>query len=92
MPQRVCDDLQRTLASGMELQQGDQWRPLHPGDLAVLVGRNREAVALQRELQRRGIPRALAGEAISGRALRPPASASGSRALNAREIAAQQLP
>ena len=40
----------------MELQQGDQWRPLHPGDLAVLVGRNREAVALQRELQRRGIP------------------------------------
>ena len=56
LPQRVCDDLQRTLASGMELQQGDQWRPLHPGDLAVLVGRNREAVALQRELQRRGIP------------------------------------
>ena len=56
LPQRVCDDLQRTLASGMELQQGDGWRPLHPGDLAVLVGRNREAVALQRELQRRGIP------------------------------------
>ncbi|MEL0171875.1 MAG: 3'-5' exonuclease, partial [Synechococcus sp.] len=56
LPQQVCDDLQRTLASGMELQQGDQWRPLHPGDLAVLVGRNREAVALQRELQRRGIP------------------------------------
>ena len=56
LPQRVCDDLQHTLASGMELQQGDQWRPLHPGDLAVLVGRNREAVALQRELQRRGIP------------------------------------
>ena len=56
LPQRVCDDLQRTLASGMELQQGEQWRPLHPGDLAVLVGRNREAVALQRELQRRGIP------------------------------------
>ena len=56
LPQRVCDDLQRTLTSGMELQQGDGWRALHPGDLAVLVGRNREAVALQRELQRRGIP------------------------------------
>ena len=36
--------------------------------------------------------RALAGEAISGRARRPPASASGSRALSAREIAAQQPP
>ena len=56
LPERVCDDLQRTLCSGMELQEGDRWRALHPGDLAVLVGRNREAVALQRELQRRGIP------------------------------------
>ena len=56
LPQRVCDDLQRTLASGMELQQGKGWRALHPGDLAVLVGRNRDAVVLQRELQRRGIP------------------------------------
>ena len=56
LPQRVCDDLQRTLASGMELQKSDGWRALHPGDLAVLVGRNRDAVSLQRELQRRGIP------------------------------------
>ncbi|MEB3176138.1 MAG: UvrD-helicase domain-containing protein [Synechococcus sp.] len=56
LAQRVCDDLQRTLAAGLEVQEQGDWRPLHPGDLAVLVGRNRDAVELQRELQRRGIP------------------------------------
>ena len=56
LARRVCDDLQRSLTSGLELQEQGDWRPLHPGDLAVLVGRNRDAVELQRELQRRGIP------------------------------------
>ena len=56
MPMRVCDDLQRSLTAGLELQDGEHWRPLHPGDLAVLVRRNSDAVALQQELQRRGIP------------------------------------
>ena len=56
LPRRVSDDLQRSLAAGMELLEGDLWRPLHPGDLAVLVRRNSDAIALQRELLRRGIP------------------------------------
>ncbi len=52
----VASDLQNCLAQGLEKLSGNSWRPINPGDLAVLVSRNTEALAIQRELLSRGIP------------------------------------
>jgi exodeoxyribonuclease V beta subunit len=60
LPRRLADDLQATLAAGLERWHGDRWRALTPGDLAVLVNRNSDAVALQRTLLARGIPARIA--------------------------------
>lgn len=60
LPRRLADDLQATLAAGLERWHDGRWRALTPGDLAVLVSRNADAVALQRALLARGIPARIA--------------------------------
>jgi len=60
LPRRLADDLQATLAAGLERWHDGSWRAVTPGDLAVLVNRNCDAVALQRTLLSRGIPARIA--------------------------------
>ncbi len=52
----VADDVARLLASGTEIRAGGAMRRVHPGDVAVLVGRNRDAALIADALARRGIP------------------------------------
>lgn len=56
MAASIASDLQNCLDQALEKLDQGQWRPIHPGDLAVLVSRNSEALAVQRELLSRGIP------------------------------------
>ncbi len=60
LPRRLSDDLQATLAAGQERWVDGTWRAITPGDLAVLVSRNADAVALQKTLLARGIPARIA--------------------------------
>jgi exodeoxyribonuclease V beta subunit len=55
MAKSIASDLQNCLNQGLEKLDGDHWREIHPGDLAVLVSKNSEAIAIQRELLSRGI-------------------------------------
>jgi exodeoxyribonuclease V beta subunit len=56
LAESIAIDLQQTLGSGLQIASKAGWRDLGVGDLAVLVGRNSEALALQSELLSRGIP------------------------------------
>jgi exodeoxyribonuclease V beta subunit len=53
---QLASDLENSLNQGLELEDQGQWRAINASDLAVLVGRNSEALALQKELLVRGIP------------------------------------
>lgn len=53
----VPDDVSRLLNQGLELEGRD----LQPGDIAILVRTNKQALALQRELRQRRIPSVLHG-------------------------------
>jgi len=56
MPGVVADDVALELDEGRHLQVGGEWRPVRPGDCAVLTRTNDQAAAVQRELRARGIP------------------------------------
>ena len=51
----VADQVLRTLAEE-RLRDGDGWRAVRPGDIAVLTRVNRDAVAVQRALAEAGVP------------------------------------
>ncbi len=66
VPRVVADDVTRLLASGAEVRgEGphDDWRPLGPRDIAILVRKHDQARAVQRALRRKGIPSVLYSEA-----------------------------
>ena len=54
----VASDVARFLASGATLEG----RPVTPGDLAVLVRKNKEGAAVQEALRARGVPSVLYGD------------------------------
>lgn len=82
LAQQLASDLENSLAQGLELEEQGQWRAINPGDLAVLVSRNIEALALQRELLLRGIPARIGR---GGNAWQSPEAASLGLALGALE-------
>lgn len=57
--QWVARDVLGFLQSGAEIQQGDTFRPVTPGDCAVLVRTNRQAAAVQGYLRDVGVPSVL---------------------------------
>ena len=62
--QRVRADLVRQVRAVLDRQQlavEDGWRPVRPGDLAVLVRTNRRAARIAEALRAAGIPVALSG-------------------------------
>lgn len=56
----VAAQVVRTL-EGSELRAGDAWRPVLPGDVAVLVRRNADAVAVHAALTAAGVPAVVSG-------------------------------
>jgi exodeoxyribonuclease V beta subunit len=52
----VADDVVRLLDAGCEVKTRAGFRGVHPGDVAVLVSRNKEASLIADALARRGIP------------------------------------
>jgi exodeoxyribonuclease V beta subunit len=56
----LAADVVELLEAGAEVRVGGGWRPLSPGDLAVLVRKNAQAHLVQRALSRRGVPAVLA--------------------------------
>jgi len=60
---RVADDIVALLGSGTAIRAGEDWRPVRPADVAVLVRKGRQAVALQEALRRVGVPAVLTGAA-----------------------------
>jgi exodeoxyribonuclease V beta subunit len=54
--QAVAGDVIEALTSGLEIGSGEDWRPVGPGDIAVLVGRHKEGERLQEVLTARGVP------------------------------------
>ncbi|MFT4628135.1 MAG: exodeoxyribonuclease V beta subunit [Myxococcota bacterium] len=60
---RVADDIVALLRSGTTIRAGEDWRPVRPADVAVLVRKGRQAVALQEALRRVGVPAVLTGAA-----------------------------
>ncbi|MCX4242296.1 exodeoxyribonuclease V subunit beta [Paraliomyxa miuraensis] len=63
IPALVAADVSRLLAQGVTLDTGSGTRPLHAGDVAVLVRKNDQALRVQRELRRLGIPGVVYGDA-----------------------------
>lgn len=63
VPERIAADVSRLLAEGATLRGPEGERPLHAGDVAVLVRKNDQALAVQRELRRLGIPGVVYGDA-----------------------------
>ncbi len=68
LPQRVAEDIVELLGSGARLHDpsaplagADGFRPMHPGDIAVLVRTGAQAVAVQQALTRVGIASVLRG-------------------------------
>ena len=59
---QVAGFCQGLLERGLQLHQGEQQRPLEPGDLCLLVNRHREAEALRIALERRGLPSRLVSQ------------------------------
>ena len=67
IPERIAADVSRLLAQGVTIDDPsagpDGQRPLHAGDIAVLVRKNDQALRVQRELRRLGIPGVVYGDA-----------------------------
>jgi len=63
LPARVAADISRLLHEGATLRQPDGERPLHAGDIAVLVRKNAQAIEVQRQLRALGIPGVVYGDA-----------------------------
>ncbi len=61
LPGRIAADIVGLLDSGAEIKDGEDWRDLGPGDLAVLVRKNREGRGVLRALTQAGVPAVLAG-------------------------------
>lgn len=62
LPRHVAADIARLLAGGVRVG-GPQGRPLHAGDIAVLVRKNDQALRMQRALRAFGIPGVVHGDA-----------------------------
>ena len=58
---RVAEDVVALLGSSTQLVSGEETRPVRPGDVAILVRKGRQAVALQEALRRVGVPAVLSG-------------------------------
>ncbi len=63
IPARIAADISRLLAQGATLPGPDGERPLHAGDIAVLVRKNDQAIRVQRQLRQLGIPGVVYGDA-----------------------------
>nr|MCH9682450.1 UvrD-helicase domain-containing protein [Deltaproteobacteria bacterium] len=63
IPVRIAADISRLLDQGATLRDGDDERPLHAGDVAVLVRKNDQAIKVQRQLRQLGIPSVVYGDA-----------------------------
>jgi exodeoxyribonuclease V beta subunit len=59
----VAADIVRLLESGLTLVEAGGPRAVRPGDIAILVRKNKEALELQGALRRLGVPSALQGDA-----------------------------
>ncbi len=67
LPEEVAAEVASLFAQGAELWDEDApggpgWRPLNPGDVAVLVRKNREAEAVRGALQHLGLPAIVAAD------------------------------
>jgi exodeoxyribonuclease V beta subunit len=62
LPRRVAADIARLLADDVRVG-GPDGRPLHAGDIAVLVRKNDQALRMQRALRALGIPGVVYGDA-----------------------------
>lgn len=60
---RVAEDVVDLLTSKTPIRSGPDWRPIQPADVAILVRKGRQAVALQAALQAVGVPAVLTGAA-----------------------------
>lgn len=57
VPGLVAREIREFLASGAEVRDASGvWRPVRPGDIAVLVRKNRQAEAVQQALRAAGVP------------------------------------
>ncbi len=56
----VAAEVVRTL-DGARVREGDLWRSVLPGDIAVLTRRNQDALAVQAELASAGVPAVVSG-------------------------------
>lgn len=57
VPGLVAREIRDFLASGVEVREASgDWRPMRPGDVAVLVRKNRQAEAVQEALRAAGVP------------------------------------
>ncbi|MEM9461398.1 MAG: exodeoxyribonuclease V subunit beta [Myxococcota bacterium] len=63
LPQRVAADISRLLHQGATLRGPGGERPLHAGDIAVLVRKNDQALRVQQRLRQLGIPGVVYGDA-----------------------------
>ncbi|MCA9710768.1 MAG: UvrD-helicase domain-containing protein, partial [Myxococcales bacterium] len=67
LPERVAADISRLLDhegdGGATIHDRDGPRPLHAGDIAVLVRKNDQALQVQRQLRQLGIPGVVYGDA-----------------------------
>ncbi len=63
VPARIAADISRLLAEGATLRGPEGERPLHAGDIAVLVRKNDQAIKVQRQLRQLGIPGVVYGDA-----------------------------
>lgn len=51
----VANDIARVLGSGTQIDDGDERRPVQPGDIAILLRANKTVAPLQRALAARGV-------------------------------------
>ena len=52
----IAEDVARALTAGWEVRDGEAWRPVRPGDMAVLVSKHRTGSAIAGALGERGVP------------------------------------
>ena len=63
LPDVIAADISRLLASGATIDTGHGPRPLHAGDVAVLVRKNAQAMLVSKALQALSIPSVVYGDA-----------------------------
>ncbi|MEM6992793.1 MAG: 3'-5' exonuclease, partial [Myxococcota bacterium] len=63
LPEVVAADISRLLASGATVTEGGHERPLHAGDIAVLVRKNAQAMLVNKALRALAIPGVVYGDA-----------------------------